>query len=41
MNEPTESESKVEIDRLIEAMIKTRAEIARVESGEWPVTATH
>ncbi len=36
MIEPTESESKVEIDRLIEAMIKIRAEIARVESGEWP-----
>jgi glycine dehydrogenase len=36
MIEPTESESKVEIDRLIEAMVKIRAEIARVESGEWP-----
>ncbi|NRA15584.1 MAG: aminomethyl-transferring glycine dehydrogenase [Oceanospirillaceae bacterium] len=36
MIEPTESESKAEIDRLVEAMIKIRAEIARVESGEWP-----
>jgi len=36
MIEPTESESKAEIDRLVEAMVKIRAEIARVESGEWP-----
>lgn len=36
MLEPTESESLVEIDRLIEAMIKIRAEIAKVESGQWP-----
>lgn len=37
MIEPTESESKAEIDRLIEAMVKIRAEIAKVESGEWPL----
>ncbi|MBT1443538.1 aminomethyl-transferring glycine dehydrogenase [Shewanella sp. JM162201] len=37
MIEPTESESKVEIDRFIEAMVAIRGEIARVESGEWPV----
>lgn len=37
MIEPTESESKVELDRFIEAMIAIRAEVAKVESGEWPV----
>ncbi|KZN39532.1 glycine dehydrogenase [Pseudoalteromonas luteoviolacea CPMOR-2] len=37
MIEPTESESKVEIDRFIEAMISIREEIAKVESGEWSV----
>ncbi|ACA88224.1 aminomethyl-transferring glycine dehydrogenase [Shewanella woodyi] len=37
MIEPTESESKVELDRFIEAMVSIRAEAARVESGEWPV----
>ncbi|RTR28530.1 aminomethyl-transferring glycine dehydrogenase [Shewanella atlantica] len=36
MIEPTESESKVELDRFIEAMISIRGEAARVESGEWP-----
>jgi glycine dehydrogenase len=35
MIEPTESESKVEIDRFIEAMIVIRAEIAKVERGEF------
>jgi glycine dehydrogenase len=35
MIEPTESESKVEIDRFIEAMIVIRAEIAQVERGEF------
>jgi len=35
MIEPTESESKVELDRLCDALIAIRAEIARVESGEW------
>ncbi len=34
MIEPTESESKLELDRFIEAMISIRKEIARVESGE-------
>ena len=34
MIEPTESESKVELDRFIAAMISIRKEIARVESGE-------
>tara|TARA_R110002167_G_scaffold6277_6_gene28976 strand:- start:44099 stop:47026 length:2928 start_codon:yes stop_codon:yes gene_type:complete len=34
MIEPTESESKKELDRFIEAMISIRKEIARVESGE-------
>lgn len=37
MIEPTESESKAELDRFIEAMVAIRGEIARVESGEWPV----
>jgi glycine dehydrogenase len=36
MVEPTESESLAELDRFIDAMIAIRAEIARVESGEWP-----
>ncbi len=35
MIEPTESESKVEIDRFIEAMICIRDEVRKVESGEW------
>lgn len=35
MIEPTESESKAELDRFIEAMRGIRAEIARVASGEW------
>ncbi|MEM7627438.1 MAG: aminomethyl-transferring glycine dehydrogenase [Planctomycetota bacterium] len=35
MIEPTESESKAELDRFCDAMIAIRAEIARVESGEW------
>jgi len=36
MVEPTESESLEEIDRFCDAMIAIRAEIARIESGEWP-----
>lgn len=36
MIEPTESESLVELDRFCEAMISIRAEILRVERGEWP-----
>jgi glycine dehydrogenase len=35
MIEPTESESKVEMDRFINAMITIRMEIAKVESGEF------
>ncbi len=36
MIEPTESEAKVELDRFCDAMIAIRAEIARIEKGEWP-----
>ncbi len=36
MVEPTESESKVELDRFIDAMLSIRAEIDRVSAGEWP-----
>ncbi|MDP5290861.1 aminomethyl-transferring glycine dehydrogenase [Oceanimonas sp. CHS3-5] len=35
MIEPTESESKAEIDRFISAMKQIRAEMRKVESGEW------
>ncbi len=35
MIEPTESESKAELDRFIDAMLTIRAEISRVEQGEW------
>jgi glycine dehydrogenase len=35
MIEPTESESKIEMDRFIDAMIAIRGEIAKVESGEF------
>ncbi|MSW85286.1 MAG: aminomethyl-transferring glycine dehydrogenase [Actinobacteria bacterium] len=37
MVEPTESEDLQEIERFCEAMIAIRAEIDRVEAGEWPV----
>ncbi|TPG60831.1 aminomethyl-transferring glycine dehydrogenase [Ewingella americana] len=37
MVEPTESESKVEIDRFIDALLAIRAEIDRVAKGEWPL----
>ncbi|MDD7805014.1 MAG: aminomethyl-transferring glycine dehydrogenase [Endozoicomonas sp. (ex Botrylloides leachii)] len=37
MIEPTESESKLEIDRFIDALIAIRAEINKVEKGEWPI----
>jgi glycine dehydrogenase len=37
MIEPTESESKAEIDRFCDAMIAIRREIAEVESGRWKV----
>jgi glycine dehydrogenase len=36
MIEPTESESKAELDRFCDAMIAIRAEIERVASGDWP-----
>ena len=36
MIEPTESESKAELDRFVEAMLSIRAEIAKVQDGEWP-----
>jgi glycine dehydrogenase len=36
MVEPTESESRAELDRFCDAMIAIREEIAKVESGEWP-----
>lgn len=35
MIEPTESESKVELDRFIDAMVCIRDEVRKVESGEW------
>ncbi|KPA89571.1 glycine dehydrogenase (decarboxylating) alpha/beta subunit [Pseudomonas asplenii] len=35
MVEPTESESKAELDRFVEAMLSIRAEIAEVQSGNW------
>ncbi|QDQ26811.1 aminomethyl-transferring glycine dehydrogenase [Chitinimonas arctica] len=36
MIEPTESESKAEIDRFVAAMATIRAEIAKVGDGSWP-----
>jgi len=36
MIEPTESESKAELDRFCAAMIAIREEIRRVETGAWP-----
>jgi glycine dehydrogenase len=38
MVEPTESETLEEIDRFCDAMISIRAEIAKIEAGEWPRT---
>jgi glycine dehydrogenase len=35
MIEPTESESKMELDRFCDAMIAIREEIRRIEQGEW------
>ena len=40
MIEPTESESKAELDRFCEAMIAIRNEIAEIESGRWKVEAS-
>lgn len=36
MVEPTESESKEELDRFAEAMISIHREIMKVEAGDWP-----
>ena len=36
MVEPTESETKAELDRFIDAMLSIRAEIDKVASGTWP-----
>ncbi len=35
MIEPTESESKAELDRFVEAMISIREEMGKVQNGEW------
>ena len=35
MIEPTESESKAELDRFASALVQIRREIGRIESGEW------
>jgi glycine dehydrogenase len=35
MVEPTESESKTELDRFCEAMISIHGELAKIRSGEW------
>ncbi|MBJ3815877.1 aminomethyl-transferring glycine dehydrogenase [Shimwellia pseudoproteus] len=37
MVEPTESESKAELDRFIDAMLAIRSEMDRVAAGEWPL----
>ena len=36
MVEPTESETKAELDRFCDAMLAIRAEIAKIEAGDWP-----
>jgi len=36
MVEPTESESKVELDRFIDAMLAIHAEMLKVQAGDWP-----
>lgn len=36
MIEPTESESRQELDRLCDALISIKSEMERVESGDWP-----
>jgi glycine dehydrogenase len=40
MIEPTESESKIELDRFCDAMIAIRKEISDIESGRWKVEAS-
>ncbi|MCC4276084.1 aminomethyl-transferring glycine dehydrogenase [Marinomonas communis] len=37
MIEPTESESREELDRFCDAMVQIRNEIAKVQAGEWPL----
>ena len=36
MIEPTESESRQELDRLCDALISIKREMERIESGDWP-----
>lgn len=40
MIEPTESESKAELDRFCDAMIAIRREVAEIENGRWKVEAS-
>jgi glycine dehydrogenase len=40
MIEPTESESKAELDRFCDAMIAIRREISEIEGGRWKVEAS-
>ncbi len=40
MVEPTESESRAELDRFCDAMIAIRNEIAEIEAGRWKVEAS-
>jgi glycine dehydrogenase len=40
MIEPTESESRAELDRFCEAMIAIRQEIAEIENGRWKIEAS-
>ena len=40
MIEPTESESRAELDRFCDAMIAIRREIAEIEDGRWKVEAS-
>jgi glycine dehydrogenase len=40
MIEPTESESKAELDRFVDALLAIRAEIAAIEGGEVPVASS-
>lgn len=37
MIEPTESESKAELDRFCHALLSIRDEVRKVESGDWPL----
>jgi glycine dehydrogenase len=40
MIEPTESESRAELDRFCDAMIAIRREISEIESGRWKIEAS-